>query len=86
MKKISVTLSYDEEKLAALRLYLEERHQQVEDELTKSLDVLYAKTVPQSVRRFLDLRGGERPTAPPRKPKPEPQVPAHGGEVKHDGE
>ena len=87
MKKVTVTLSYDEEKLSALLLYLEERHQQVEEELTKSLDALYAKTVPQSVRHYLDLRGGgERSAAPPpRKPKSEPQPPAPGGEVKHDG-
>ena len=87
MKKVTVSLSYDEEKLSALRLYLEERHQQVEDELTKSLDALYAKTVPQSVRHYLDLRGGgERSASPPlKKPKPEPQPPAPGEEVKHDG-
>ena len=88
MKKVTVTLAYDEEKLSALRLYLEEKHQQVEDELTKSLDALYAKTVPQSVRHYLDLRGGgERSAAPPpKKPKPEAQPPSPRGEVKHDGE
>lgn len=64
-EKATVTLSYDEERLAALRLYLAERHLQVEGELTKALDALYGKTVPQSVRHFLDMRGGVEHPAPP---------------------
>lgn len=58
MKKISVSVSYDEEKLSTLRLYLEQKGMQVEDELTKSLDTLYAKNVPAGVREFLNLRSG----------------------------
>ena len=54
MKKISVSVSYDEEKLSTLRLYLEQKGMQVEDELTKSLDTLYAKNVPAGVREFLN--------------------------------
>ena len=42
MKKISVSVSYDEEKLSTLRLYLEQKGMQVEDEQPKSLDKLYA--------------------------------------------
>jgi len=82
-EKATVTLSYDEERLSALRLYLAEKNAQVEDELTKSLDALYGKTVPQSVRHYLDLRGGaEHPVAPPiRKPQPAPVR----EEVKRDG-
>lgn len=38
---------------------------QVEDELTKSLDTLYAKNVPAGVREFLNLRSGNaEPPAP----------------------
>lgn len=58
MKKISVSVSYDEEKLSTLRLYLEQKGMQVEEELTKSLDTLYAKNVPAGVREFLNLRSG----------------------------
>lgn len=56
MKKISVSVSYDEERLSTLRLYLEQKGMQVEDELTKSLDTLYAKNVPAGVREFLNMR------------------------------
>ena len=75
MKKVSVSVSYDEEKLSTLRLYLEQKGMQVEDELTKSLDTLYAKNVPSSVREYLCLRSGnaEPPTPKVRRQKAEPK-------------
>ena len=75
MKKISVSVSYDEEKLSTLRLYLEQKGMQIEDELTKSLDTLYAKIVPAGVREFLNLRSGnaEPPAPKARKQKAEPK-------------
>ena len=36
MKKTNVTISFDEEKLTALRLYMEQKDLQLEDELTKA--------------------------------------------------
>ena len=73
MKKTTVTVSYDEEKISALKLYLEQRGTQVEDELIKSLDTLYAKNVPSGVREFFELRAGN--TTPPQKgKKPKPPV------------
>ena len=66
MKKISVSVSYDEEKLSTLRLYLEQKGLKVEDEVTKSLDTLYAKHVPAGVREFLEMKiGGPVKTTPP---------------------
>ncbi|MBQ7726093.1 MAG: hypothetical protein IJT66_03010 [Clostridia bacterium] len=62
MKKISVSLSFDEEKFVALKLYLKQKENSVEDELTKSLETLYLKNVPAGVRDFLTLRSGN--TAP----------------------
>ena len=75
MKKISVSVSYDEEKLSTLRLYLEQKGVLIEDELTKSLDTLYAKNVPAGVREFLCLRSGnaESPAPKVRKQKAEPK-------------
>ena len=43
MKKTSITISYDEEKLSALKLYLGQKNSSAENELTKALDMLYAK-------------------------------------------
>ena len=80
-EKATVTLSYDEERLTALRLFLAEKKTQVEDELTKTLDALYGKIVPQPVRHYIALRGGEIPIPPPQK-----QTPGQREEAKRDGE
>ena len=58
MKKTTISVSFEDEKLSALKMYLEQRGQTVEGELEKALDTLYAKTVPAGVREFLDLRSG----------------------------
>ena len=60
MKKTTITLTYDEERLTALKLYLDEKQITLEDELAKSLDTLFARTVPQPVRRYIELRNGEK--------------------------
>lgn len=80
MKKDSITIPYDEEKLAALRLYLEQKGQSVEQEIVSAVDTLYTKSVPSNVREFLDLRSGMEPksvekrkrTRPLAEPEPSP--------------
>ena len=56
MKKINISITFDEEKLTALKMYLGQKNMTVEKELTKALDVLYGKTVPAGVREFIALR------------------------------
>ena len=58
MKKATITVNFDEEKVAALKLYLEQKGTSVETELAKSLDTLFAKSVPAGVREFIALRSG----------------------------
>ena len=75
MKKTTITISYDEEQLSALKLYLEQKNTNIENELCKALDTLYQKTVPSGVRDFIGMRSGNAPqgSAPrPKKPKPSP--------------
>ena len=89
MKTATITISYDEEKLAALRLYLGQKNQTVEEELLAATDSLYTKTVPNNVREFIDLRAGKTVSEPKkRKPKPnivpdaaEPEADASAGDV-----
>ena len=84
MKKVTVTVSYDEEKLSTLRLYLTEKELQVEEVLIKALDSLFVKAVPQPVQHFLEMKNGAVPSPAAEKPKPvllaktrsEPQAPA----------
>ena len=89
MKKATMTLAYDEEKLSALQLYLAQKGSTLEEELQQAVDTLYAKTIPANVRSFLDLRSG---TGKPRKTKPkaEPQAleteePTNGADAVGDG-
>ena len=64
MKKTTVTVSYDEEKVKALRLYLELKGSKLEDELTKIIETLYTKIVPTGVREYLGMSFGEEPRVP----------------------
>ncbi len=74
MKKDSITIPYDEEKLAALRLYLEQKGLSVEQELVSATESLYTKTVPSNVREFLDLRSGMEVKSAERRKKPRPSA------------
>lgn len=69
MRKTSITISFDEEKLSALKMYLEQKNMKVEDELEKSLDALYAKNVPAGVRDFIDMKSGTVTVATPKQRK-----------------
>ena len=71
MKKVTITISFDEEKLSALRMYLAQKNLNVESELERSLDALYVKNVPTGVREFIEMKSGAV-TAPPKPKKPKP--------------
>lgn len=56
MKKTTINLSYDEERLNALKLYLKQKDMNLDAELTKSLDTLFNKIVPSGVREFISMK------------------------------
>lgn len=73
MKKATITVNFDDEKTSALKLYLGQKKTTVEEELVKSLETLYTKSVPAGVRDFIALRSGEvteQSVAKPKKAKP----------------
>lgn len=74
MKKTTITISFDEEKLSALKMYLAQKNMQAEQELEKALETMYTKTVPTGVREFIEMKSGiaPKPAEKPRKPKPSP--------------
>ena len=41
MRKTTINISYDEEKLNALKMYLRQKNSSIDDELVKMLDTLY---------------------------------------------
>lgn len=52
MKK-RIMVSYEEEKLLALRMYAEQRGISIEDEMAQTAEALYQKYVPANVRAYL---------------------------------
>jgi hypothetical protein len=71
MKKTSVSIMYEDEKLNAVKMYMEQRDLDFKEELEKSVDTLYAKYVPANVREFIDMKGSQVKTPKPKKPKPQ---------------
>ena len=69
MKKISVSIMYEDEKLNAVKMYMEQRDLDFKEELEKSVDALYAKYVPANVREFIDMKDSQVKTPKPKKPK-----------------
>lgn len=69
MKKTSVSIMYDDEKLNAIRLYMLQRDLDFKEEPEKSVDSLYAKYVPSNVREFIDMKGSQVKPPKPKKPK-----------------
>ena len=76
MKKTTISVSYDEERLNTLKVYLCDRGMTVEEELAMNLDTMYVKFVPAQVRDFFAKRSGglvEKPVPKGKKSKlPEP--------------
>ena len=64
MKKANITVSYDTEKLNALRLYLKQKDQSLEAELNKSVESLYNRIVPQGVRDFIEMQATSQSIRP----------------------
>lgn len=64
MKKIEITLSFEEEKLEALEFSLRKEKSSVQKKMQEELAALYEKSVPEAVREYLDRKSApvrERP-------------------------
>ena len=56
MKNITVTVSFDPEKLDALRLYLSRKGADLESELNDFLERSYQKNVPAGIKDYLSAK------------------------------
>lgn len=81
MKKVSVNIMYDSEKLSAIKLYMSQRDMDIKDELEKSVDNLYSKYVPANVREFIDMKSIITKPSKPKIEKSEPEENNSGGEI-----
>ncbi|MBR3033019.1 MAG: hypothetical protein IKH92_08370 [Clostridiales bacterium] len=53
MDKTSVSVTFDKEKVDALRIYILQKNSTIDIELQKSMEALYTKFVPNLVREFI---------------------------------
>lgn len=85
MKKATVTLTFDEDKLGALEFSLKKAGSSVQAKLEQTLGQLYEQTVPAPLREYLDSRAA--PASRPRCPaKPVPKErPVPSGPEKEGG-
>ena len=56
MKKATITVTFDADKLEAVTLYMKQKDLSVETELVAVLELLFQKHVPANVRGFLEMR------------------------------
>lgn len=56
MKKATINIFYDEEKLSTVKIFMEKKGLNINDEIVKFIDSLYTKQVPASVRNFFDMK------------------------------
>ena len=61
MKKATVTVTFDDEKLGALEFSLRKEHSSVQEHLEDALNALYEKTVPEPLREYLDSKAAPAP-------------------------
>ena len=61
MKKVNITLAFDEDKLDALEFSLKKENSSVQSRMEDALQQLYEKTVPEPVREYLDSKAAPAP-------------------------
>ena len=54
MKKVNITLTFDDDKLDALEFSLRKEHSSVQARMDDALKQLYEQTVPEAVREYRD--------------------------------
>ena len=60
MKKASINIFYDDEKLSAVKMYMKQKDLDIKSELEKTIDSMYAKYVPSNVREFIDMKAVQK--------------------------
>ena len=66
MKKSTIQLSFDSEKLDAIKHYTTEKGVDLQAELNDALQSAYTKYVPKEVRAYLEIRTKPEPERPRR--------------------
>ena len=72
MQKIPITLSFEDEKLSALEIFLKKENTTVQKRLDEALRQLYESAVPEAVREFLDCKAAVTARERSRRSAPKP--------------
>jgi len=70
MKKATITVSYDAEKLGAIKQYMGKKELNVEQDMQDYLEKAYEKHVPAPVREYIESREPSEPARPNRPSRP----------------
>ena len=87
MEKIDITISFDAEKMDAVKIYLKKEETTVQKKLDEAMRQLYEQTVPEAVREYLDAKNAPPPKRPPRPSQPKATAPKQAAiheEVHHE--
>ena len=74
MKKVEITISFEEEKLEALEFSLRKEKSSVQKKMQEELAALYEKSVPEAVREYLERKSTPVRERPRRTRKEVPPV------------
>ena len=78
MKKATITVQFEQEKLRALEFYVGKKESTLETELDDYMEKLYEKYVPTQTREYIESMA-DRDERPPRQQRPRPTRPVRPG-------
>ena len=64
--KNTVTITLDDKKVQALKMYLSEKNSSLDEEISKYAEQLYGKVVPQNVRDFIEMTAKQQSAVKPK--------------------
>ena len=64
--KNTVTITLDDKKVQALKMYLSEKKTSLDEQLSNYAEQLYGKVVPQNVRDYIDMTAKQQSAAKPK--------------------
>lgn len=79
MKKTTLQISFDADKLGALKQYMAKKDESLETELDNVVQKLYEKHVPAPVREYIESRDSETQKKPKRPARPSSSAPNNNG-------
>ena len=64
--KNTVTITLDDKKVQALKMYLSEKKTSLDEQLSNYAEQLYGKIVPQNVRDYIDMTARQQSAIKPK--------------------